>query len=133
MALNTIAEVAGCDDLGTLAQTHEQLGREASRIEALRKAVSDRLISLLDSQMLDAAVAGGRRIGFTKRTYYGIKAGRLADFRAWISQVAPERDIPASTNVAAAVTAFLDTNPGDALPDFIEQDERRYLSNTKAS
>jgi len=119
-------------ELGVLAVEHDRLRALESRIEALKKAVSERIVSRMDSMGLDSVKAGGRRLSFRRQSYYGVTEDGVADLALFMATVAPEANIPASTNIKKAVDAFLDANPGANLPSFISKTESRSLVNAKA-
>jgi hypothetical protein len=129
------------DELAKLAMDHERLRSLESKCKEAKDEVKARIESRLDGMGVDAAVAGGRRVGFSSRTYYGIKEGQTPQERqanidalhAWMREVAPEADVPASTNVNRAVQAHLDRfGPEAELPAFIAKTDTRTLTNRQA-
>lgn len=129
------------DSLATLAQAHERMRSLESRAEKVKKEIVARLTSRLDSLGVESVMAGGRVIGFTSRRYFGVAQGEtpeqhaenLKSLHAWLQQYAPEKDIPASTGINAAVQAYLDQNPGAEIPAFLSSSETRSLTNRKAT
>ena len=128
------AALAGSDDaeLGDLAVKHDKLRALESRVEKLKKELSTRIISRMESMGLDRATANGRRLGFTERTNYGVAEGCAQQVKDFIGSIAPGVNIPASTNIAKAVGAYLDQNPGAVIPPFISVTKTRSLTNAKA-
>lgn len=134
----------------TFGPDTEQLGDlanalvEATQAESAAKKEKDRLkakiISILDERGDDGAIAGGRRLGFTTRKYYGVAQGEspeqhaenLTRIKDWLESVAPEVNVPASANIGKAVNAYLDANPDQDVPDFVAVTERRSLTNRQA-
>lgn len=118
--------------LDQMAQELTTVAGQISALEKREKELKTLLMSALDSMGATSVKAGGRRIGITERTYYGINKEKLAEAKAWIERVAPEANIPAAQNVAKAVEAFRDTNPGVPLPEFITSSVTRIFTNAKA-
>lgn len=119
-------------ELGVLAVEHDRLRALESRVEALKKQVSERIVSMMDALGVESVKAGGRRLAFRRQNYYGVAEGREADLKAFMEVVAPEANIPASSNIKKAVDAWLDANPHVSIPDFISKTESRSLVNAKA-
>ena len=133
-------EALDTSELGTLANELVCATQEASKCEARKREIKKKIMALLDSAGLDAAVAAGRRLGFTTKTYWGLAQGQTPEerkanveaLRKWLSDVAPEVDVPASTNINKAVTAFIeDGGDPESLP-FLSKQDKRSLTNRKA-
>lgn len=119
-------------ELGVLAVEHDRLRALESRVEALKKQVSERIVSMMDALGVESVKAGGRRLSFRRQTYYGIVEGKVPSLQVFMESVAPEVNIPASANIKKALDAWLDANPGAEIPDFISKTESRSLVNAKA-
>ena len=126
--------------LGVLANELVEVSKTASQAEARKKEIKAEIISILDARGDDGAIAGGRRLGFTTRKYYGVAQGEspevhaqnLKSMKDWLEMVAPEVNIPASANIGKALTAFIDSNPDAEIPDFVAVTEKRSLTNRQA-
>lgn len=128
-------------ELGALAEQHEFYRRTESDAKAKKDEIAKQIAQRLDSLGMTSAVVNGRRLGFTTRHYYGIAEGNDANERngninamhAWLSQIAPDVDVPASANINKAVQAYLDIHgEGAELPPFLSKTEVRSVTNSKA-
>lgn len=119
-------------ELGDLAVAHDRLRELEGDIERKKKELAQRIVARMEAMGLDKATAGGRRLGFREMTTYGVAEGRVQELKDFIESIAPEVNIPASTNVKKAVDAFLDRNPGASVPDFVSVTKTRSLTNAKA-
>lgn len=127
------------EEFATLLKGHVEARDLQSRAEKIKETLADKIVAKMNEQGLDSVKAGGRRAGFTTRKNYGIAAGatqeernaNVAAVKAWLESVAPDLNIPASTNIANAVKIYLDRNPGAAMPAFIAVTETKSLTNAK--
>lgn len=125
----------GEDENSTLAALVTELTTISGEITEKEKRKDElklRIISTLDGMGASSVKVAGRRIGFTERTYYGIDREQVQAAKEWMEKVAPEANIPAAANIGKAVEAFLDDNPGVAVPAFITSTKTRILTNAKA-
>ena len=128
------------DELGELAQALTQVAAISSEAEKKKKALKARIMEILDAQGLEAAVAGGRRLGFSTRKFFSVAQGdtpevgaeNMRRFKEWMEATAPTENVPASQKIQRAVNAWMDQNPGEQLPDFIHEGESRSLTNRQA-
>lgn len=109
-----------------------EVSATASKAEGRKKELKNLILAKLNETGMTAATVAGRKIYTSTRTYYGIDPNQLPTAKAWIEEVAPEVNIPASANVGKAVSAFLDENPSADVPDFITKSETITLNNRKA-
>lgn len=131
---------ADSDKLGELANALVRATQAESEAKKEKDLIKARIISILDERGDDGAIAGGRRLGFTTRKYYGVAQGdspeqraeNLQQIKQWLEQVAPEVNVPASANIGKAVNAYLDANPSAEVPDFVAVTEKRSLTNRQA-
>lgn len=135
--VNELDEIFGPDPeedkaISALIEELMTVSEEASRAESRKKEIKKILLGKLDEVGATRMTVAGRTIYSTTKTYYGVDKDQLAAFKAWIEQVAPEANIPASANVNKAVQAFMDENPGADLPTFITKSESVSLGNRKA-
>jgi hypothetical protein len=143
--MTSIMDIFGPSDedqatLGDLARELTFITSEVSDLEKRKSQLKAEIMQLLDSMGMDSASAGGRRLGFTTRKYYGISEGESPDQREqnlkhmkeWLESVAPEVNVPASANIGKAVAAYLDENPSAEIPDFVKVTEQRSLTNRQA-
>lgn len=112
-------------ELTELKQQESQLGKQCDELKA-------RIIAKLKELGTTSMKVAGRRIGLSSRTYYGVDKNMLAEAKAWLEQVAPEVNIPASANIGKAVEAYLEQNPSATLPPFIVTSETETFTNAKA-
>jgi len=119
-------------ELGELAVAHDRLRGLESKIEGMKKELSQRIVARMDSMGVDSVKANGRRLGFKTTRYFGVADGHESDLKDFIEAVAPECLIPASTNIKKALDAWLDRNPNQPVPPFISVTETRSLVNAKA-
>lgn len=138
--------IIGMDEegLASLAQKHAALRTLSGKVEAEKKLLAKELMRQLESMGVDSVKAGGQRIGTRTVTYFGIAEGdtpearkaNVAALKEFIHQVAPEADVPASTNIKRAITAWLDQDASrtvDDLPSCIHKSERVSLTNARVS
>lgn len=123
----------GADDptLADLVTKFTTLGEEISKKEKEKDDLKTRIMSTLDGMGATSVKVAGRRVGITERTYYGLNKEMIAAAKEWMERVAPEANIPAAQNVGKAVEAYLDANPGAALPEFVTSSVTRILTNAK--
>lgn len=123
----------GADDatLGELVTKFTTLGEQISKMEKEKDDLKTRIMSTLDGMGATSVKVAGRRVGITERTYYGLDKTQIEAAKAWMEQVAPEANVPAAANVGKAVEAYLDANPGAALPAFVTSSVTRILTNAK--
>lgn len=121
--------------LTRLAHIHERARTLESQMKSVKEQAAKRIMEIMDRMGVDSMKLAGRRLGFREQEYFGIDRsveGSVSDMKAWIEAIAPEVNIPASTNIGKAVTAYLDMNPGAMLPPFIKVTKSRGLVNAKA-
>lgn len=132
-ASDELATVLGDDaELGALAQQHDKLRELAKKYDEAKAEVAKAIVARMEGMGLDSVKAGGRRLSFKKQTYYGCAEGRSQDVKDFVEAVAPELNVPATTNIKKALEVFLDENPGSPIPEFISVNETRSLVNAKA-
>ncbi len=119
-------------EIGDLALEHDRIRSECERLEDRKKELAKRITAKLEQLGLDSVKAAGRRLSFRETSYYGIAEGRLQDAKDFIEAVAPEANVPASSNIKKALEAWLDENPGAEIPNFISVTKTRSLMNSKA-
>ena len=126
-------------ELGELAVALTRVSDIVSAGEKIKKGLKAQIISKLDSAGLDGAIAGGRRLGFSQRTYYGVAQGgsprqyaeNLRQMKEFLERVAPEKNLPTSANMGKALNAYLDSNPEAEVPEFVAVTTQRTLTNGK--
>ena len=131
---------AWMERVGDWARELAEVSAKVSVLEKRKKELKANIMQALDSAGLDAAVAGGRRLGFTTRTYWGVAEGATPTERAanvtklqdWLDTIAPEVNVPASMNINKAVTAFIEEGGDPETLPFLSKSESRSLTNRKA-
>lgn len=118
-------------ELGELALLHDRLRAVIKVAEEKKDELAKRITARMESLGLDSVKAGGRRLAFREQTFYGIAEGHVQEAKDFLEAVAPEVNVPASTNIKKAVDAYLDENPGAAIPAFISVTKTRSLVNAK--
>jgi hypothetical protein len=120
-------------EIGVLAVLHEQARTAESRAASIKEETAKRIIMRMDSMGLDQVKSNGRRLAFRTNTYYGIVEGQLQAAKDFLESVAPEVNVPASTNIKKAVEAYLDGQPqGTPIPACIAVTQSKSLVNAKA-